>query len=181
MAKFKMDVAKEVSTPMHASNTLPQATSSYTVDASSFRCLIALLQYLGITGPDVSFAVNRLSQFMHAPTASHWSAAKRILRYLKEMMCHGLFLKSGSSLDLIAFSDSDWGGSSTSGRFTTAYILYLGSNIISWKSTRQKSVSRSSTEAEYRALANAAAKILWIQNLLRELRNPLCRPTVLFC
>ncbi|GJY73155.1 retrovirus-related pol polyprotein from transposon TNT 1-94 [Tanacetum coccineum] len=94
---------------------------------------------------------------------------------------HGLYLKRGSSLDVKAFSDSDWGGILNGGRSTTAYIIYLGSNIISWKSARQKSVSRSSTEAKYKALANAAAEVSWVQNLLTDLGVKQSLPPTLFC
>ncbi|GJR86502.1 retrovirus-related pol polyprotein from transposon TNT 1-94 [Tanacetum coccineum] len=77
--------------------------------------------------------------------------------------------------------DSNWGGIKDNGRSTTAYILYLGSNIISWRSARQKSVSRSSTEAEYKALANASAEMMWVQNLLHELGISLHETPTLFC
>ncbi|GJX20821.1 G2/mitotic-specific cyclin C13-1-like protein [Tanacetum coccineum] len=82
---------------------------------------------------------------------------------------------------LTAFTDSDWGGIADGGRSTTAYIIYLGSNIISWRSSRQKSVSRSSTEAEYKALANGAAELSWVQNLLLELGLSVTKPPTLFC
>ncbi|GJY63741.1 retrovirus-related pol polyprotein from transposon TNT 1-94 [Tanacetum coccineum] len=84
-------------------------------------------------------------------------------------------------MELTALSDSDWGGLSTAGRSTTSYILYLGSNIISWKSAKQKSVSRSSTEAKYKALANAAAELAWVENLLTELGLTLPSPPRLYC
>ncbi|XP_043813706.1 uncharacterized mitochondrial protein AtMg00810-like [Manihot esculenta] len=92
---------------------------------------------------------------------------------------YGLFLNRNSTHTLSAFSDSDWGGVLDNGRSTTAYVLYLGSNIISWKSSRQKTVSRSSTEAEYKALANAAAKVFWVQSLLQDLGVPISQPPVL--
>ncbi|GJT46875.1 zinc finger BED domain-containing protein DAYSLEEPER-like protein [Tanacetum coccineum] len=111
------------------------------------RSIVGSLQYLAITRPDVSFAVNKLSQFMHAPTQLHLQALKRVLRYLKGTIHHGLFLNRKSAITLTAFSNSNWGGIKDNGRSTTAYILYLGSNIISWRSARQKSVSVSSTEA----------------------------------
>jgi hypothetical protein len=82
-----------------------------------------------------------------------------LLRNLKGSIYHGLYLRKNSPLDLTAFSDSDWGGVTTAGRSTTAFVIYLGANIVSWKSARQKFVSRSSTEAEYRALANAASEL----------------------
>jgi histone deacetylase 1/2 len=118
---------------------------------------------------------------MHHPKQSHWQALKRVLRYLKGTLHHGLLLNKQSSLDLNAFSDSDWGGIHDGGRSTTGYILYLGSNIISWRSSRQKTVSRSSTEAEYKALANAAAEISWVKNLLQELGLRTTRTPSLFC
>ncbi|KAJ9567984.1 hypothetical protein OSB04_003950 [Centaurea solstitialis] len=139
------------------------------------------LQYLAFTRPDISFAINKLSQFMHAPRQAHWQSLKRVLRYLKGTIHHGLFLNRHSPLTLSVFSDSDWGGVNDVGRSTTAYLLYLGNNIVSWKSTRQKSVSRSSTEAEYKALANATAEILWLKNLLSELGIATSATPTFFC
>ena len=176
-----MDGAKDVITPLSATEPLSPNDASPSVDATPYRKLVGSLQYLAFTRPDISFAINKLSQFMHAPRQTHWKALKRVLRYLKGTIHHGLFLKRNSALTLSAFSDSDWGGINDGGRSTTAYIMYLGTNIISWKSTRQKSVSRSSTEAEYKALANASAELMWIKSLLKELGvTPNHTPT-LFC
>ncbi|GJT93199.1 retrovirus-related pol polyprotein from transposon TNT 1-94 [Tanacetum coccineum] len=150
LSRFNMAGAKEVSTPLSSTETLLLNDGSHTVDSSSYRSIVGSLQYLAITRPDVSFAVNKLSQFMHAPTQLHLQALKR-------------------------------GGIKDNGRSTTAYILYLGSNIISWRSARQKSVSRSSTEAEYKALANASAEMMWVQNLLHELGISLHETPTLFC
>ncbi|GKD85325.1 retrovirus-related pol polyprotein from transposon TNT 1-94, partial [Tanacetum coccineum] len=94
---------------------------------------------------------------------------------------HGLFLNRHSSLTLSAFSDSDWGGVHDAGLSTTAYLLYLGNNVISWKSTRQKSVSRSSTEAEYKAIVNASAEMIWLKNLLQELGLSTSQTPTLYC
>ncbi|GKC61406.1 retrovirus-related pol polyprotein from transposon TNT 1-94 [Tanacetum coccineum] len=120
-------------------------------------------------------------QFMHAPTQLHLQALKRELRYFKGTIHHGLFLNRKSAITLTAFSNSNWGGIKDNGRSTTAYILYLGSNNISWRSARQKSVSRSSTKAEYKALANASAEMMWVQNLLHELGISLHETPTLFC
>ncbi|XP_071740676.1 uncharacterized mitochondrial protein AtMg00810-like [Rutidosis leptorrhynchoides] len=125
------------------SNTVPLVPkeSVTVVDVSLFRKTSGQLQYLALTRPDNSFAMNKF-----------------------------LFLRKDQQLTLSAFSASDWGGPSTdSSRSTTEYVLYLGPNIISWKSVRQKSVSRSSTEAEYKAIANATSKNIWVCNLLYEL------------
>lgn len=87
------------------------------------------LQYIAFTRPDISFAVNKLSQFMHAPSQTHWQALKRVLRYLKGTIHHGLFLNRATALDLNAFLDSDLGGVSTAHRSTTTYLLYLGESL----------------------------------------------------
>lgn len=181
LVKFNMSGAKDVHTPMSTSEKLTLFDGSPSTDATVYKQIVGSLQYLAITRPDISFAINRLSQFMHAPTQLHFQALKRVLRYLKGTISHGLHLNRQSFHTLTAFSDSDWGGSLEQGRSTTTYILYLGSNVISWKSTRQKSVSRSSTEAEYRALANAAAEVIWVQNLLQDLGMPISQPPTLYC
>lgn len=181
LTTFKMDGAKDVLTPLCVSDPLSPVDSTPPIDPTQYRKLVGSLQYLAFTRPDISFAINKLSQFMHTPRQSHWQALKRVLRYLKGTVHHGLYLHRASPLTLRAFSDSDWGGVHDGGRSTTSYILYLGSNIISWRSSRQKSVSRSSTEAEYKAVANAAAEISWVQNLLLELGIKSLHTPRLFC
>nr|XP_043615796.1 uncharacterized protein LOC122587696 [Erigeron canadensis] len=181
LSLHRMDGAKSVNTPLCSSQVLTLEDGTPKVDSTPYRKLVGSLQYLAFTRPDISFAVNKLSQFMHQPTQTHWQALKRLLRYLKGTIYHGLFLKKSSPFELTAFSDSDWGGVSTAGRSTTAYLIYLGGNIISWKSARQKSVSRSSTEAEYKALANAAAELAWVENLLKDLGVSVNVPPRLFC
>ena len=150
-------------------------------DATTYRSVIGALQYLSITRPDISYTVNKLSQFMHCPSETHWAAAKRLLRYLKHTINHGLFLKRGQSLQLHAYSDADQAGNKDDRTSTTGYIVYLGGNAISWSSRKKKTVARSSTEAEYRAVASTAAKVLWVQSLLGELGITLTRPPSIHC
>ncbi|PON51233.1 hypothetical protein PanWU01x14_217940, partial [Parasponia andersonii] len=127
------------------------------------------------------YAVNKLSQFMHSPTETHWSAAKWILRYLKYTIHHGLFLRCSQQLCVTAFTDADWAGNRDDRSSTSAYIVYLSGNAISWCSKKQKSIVRSSTEAECRALASCAAEILWVKNLLGELQVPCLSTPQIFC
>lgn len=100
---------------------------------------------------------------MHSLIELHWAALKRLLRYLKGTVNHGLVLKKNNSLSLVAFSDSDWGRNLDQRNSTSGYILYFDLDSISWKSSKQKTVARSSTEAEYKVIANAAAEILWFK------------------
>lgn len=92
--------------------------------------IVGSLQYLACTRPDISFAINKLSQFMHNPRQNHWQALKRVLRYLKGTIHHGLLMNKISSLTPSVFSNSDWGGVHSAGRSTTTYLLYLGTNIV---------------------------------------------------
>ncbi|CAA7016634.1 unnamed protein product [Microthlaspi erraticum] len=143
--------------------------------------VIGSLQYLSFTRPDIAFAVNKLSQFMHRPTDVHWQAAKRVLRYLAGTPSHGIYLRADSPITLHAFADADWAGDTTDYVSTNAYILYLGYTPIAWSSKKQKGVARSSTEAEYCAVANTASEIRWICSLLTDLGVTLPAAPVIYC
>ena len=171
--------ANSVSTPLSSSGSLSLADSPSLSDATEYRQVVGSLQYLSFTRPDIAFAVNRLSQYMHQPTTNHWSAVKRLLRYLKGSIDHGVFLHRHSPFNLHAFSDADWAGNRDDRTSTSAYIIFLGHNPISWSSKKQRSVARSSTEAEYRAVATATAELCWLQSLLKELcASPFEHPVV---
>lgn len=100
---------------------------------------------------------------------------------MKGSIDQGLFLPKSGSLPLIAYSDADWAGDKADRSSTSAYLLYLGPCLISWKSFKQRTVARSSTEAEYRALASAAAEVAWLQSLLSELGVSNSAPPTLLC
>lgn len=146
LTQSHMDGEKEVTTPLNPSINLKFQDATVGVDPTPYRKLVCSLQYLAFIRPDISFGVNKLSQFMYAPSETHWKSLKMVLRYLKGTSHHGLFLSPNLSMDLTAFLDSDWGGIEHGFHSTTAYLVYLGSNIISWWSACQKSGSRSSTE-----------------------------------
>ena len=159
LVKTKMQDAKPVSTPLCHTEALRLHDGTPSTDATMYQQVIGALQYLSLTRPDISFAVNKLSQFMHLPIVTHWSAAKRLLRYLKGTFHHGLFIRRHSPLKLHAFSDADWAGNQDDRSSTSAYVIFLGSNLISWSSRKQKTIARSSTEAEYRAVASTTVEV----------------------
>lgn len=138
------------------------------------------LQYLLLTRPDIAFAVNKVCQFLATPTTIHWAAVKRILRYLKGTMSYGLRF-TPSSFQLQAFTDADWAGCPDDRRSTTGIAIYLGDSLIHWSAKKQTTVSRSSTEAELRALATATTDLIWIRRLLTELCIPNLRAPILWC
>jgi hypothetical protein len=118
---------------------------------------------------------------MHAPRTSHLNLVKRIIRYVKGSLDFGTHIVPSTSSSLIAYSDADWAGCPDTRRSTTGYCVFLGDNLISWSSKRQLTVSRSSAEAEYRAVAHVVAESCWIRQLLQELHQPVDRSTVVYC
>jgi histone deacetylase 1/2 len=166
------------------SDTKPKLSSTHgpsVANATEFRSLAGTLQYLTITRPDISYAVQQICLFMHDPKEPHLHLLKRVLRYLKGTMTYGLHITKSSSLDITAYSDADWAGCPDTRRSTSGYCVFLGDNLVAWSSKRQPTVSRSSAEAEYRAVANAVSETCWLRQLLGELRRPLKKATLVFC
>ena len=181
LGRANMSDATPAHTPLDAHTPLVLDDGTPLLEPTDFRALVGSLQYLSLTRPDVGFAVNKLSQFMHRPTTVHWQALKRLLRYLKGTLDYCLHLYSNSPPILHAFFNSDWAGNRDDYTSTGAYIVYLGKNAISWSSRKQKTVARSSTEAEYRSVAQTAAELEWVQHLLHELQVQYHSPPVIYC
>ena len=119
--------------------------------------------------------------FMHDPREPHLAALKRILRYVRGTLHMGLLLRPSRSSDLMVYSDADWAGCPDTRRSTSGYAVFLGNNLVSWSSKRQNTVSRSSAEAEYRAVANGVAEATWLRQLLLELHAPSHRASLVYC
>lgn len=164
---------KAVCTPMPLSKKL-------TSTVGELLSLVGDLQYLTLTHPDIAFSVNKVCQYLHSPTSVHFAAVKRILRYISGTLNYGLrFVRSSSSLS--AFSDANWAGCADDPKSIGGFAVFLGSNLVSWQSKKQTTISRSSTAAEYKALDNATAELIWVQSLLTELGVPLRKAPILWC
>ena len=170
-------------TPMDYSTKL-QATIGISLSAkssSSYRRLVGRLIYLTNTRPDITYAVQQLSQCMSSPTNVHLQVAYWVLRYLKGTPGSGLFFPTTGTPQLQAFSDSDWAGCQDSRKSTTGFLVYFGSSLVSWQSKKQSTVSRSSSEAEYRALASTTCELQWLTYLLQDFRITFIEPATLYC
>ncbi|KAG9444532.1 hypothetical protein H6P81_015872 [Aristolochia fimbriata] len=115
------------------------------------------------------------------PTDVHWAAVKRIFRYIKGTISHGLVFCPTDSFDIHAFSDADWAGNPDDRRSTTGYSVFLGGNLVSWSSRKQPTVSRSSAEAEYRALASTMSEISWLLQLMQEVHVRISQAPMVWC
>ncbi|PKU66151.1 Retrovirus-related Pol polyprotein from transposon TNT 1-94 [Dendrobium catenatum] len=175
-----MTNCKPTATPITAKSHISPQISKPFFDPLLYRQLVGSLQYLTLTRPDITYAVNKACQFMHQPTDINFDAVKRILRYIKGTINYGLPL-SGNSFTLTSFVDSDWAGDQHDRKSTTGYCTFLGRSPVNWCVKKQSTIARSSTEAEYRALAAAAVDLTWTRQLLQELGRPQTNPTQLFC
>lgn len=115
-------------------------------DSTLYRRIVGGLQYLTLTRLDLSFAVNKVCQFLHNPSNTHWSAVKRILRYIRGTIGHGLMFQPSTLHTLSAYSDSDRAGVLMTG---------AGHNLIAWSAKKQ-------------AIADTTAELIWIEGLLKE-------------
>ena len=179
--KTKMTTATPATTPMCATTPLTLHTGTPLPDPTEYRATVGSLQYLSLTRRDISYAVNKLSQYMHRPTTDHWTAVKRILRYLVGTHTNGLFFSTQNTPSLHAFTDADWAGDKDDYMSTGAYLVYYGSHPIAWSSKKQSGIARSSTEAEYRSVANTTAEVTWIKSLLTELGIKTTTAPAIYC
>ncbi|GJS94008.1 ribonuclease H-like domain-containing protein [Tanacetum coccineum] len=129
-------------------------------DPTLYRSLAGALQYLTFTRPDISYAVQQICLYMHDPRDPHFTALKRILRYVRGTIDHGLQLYVSSTSQLTAYTDADWAGCPVTRRSTSGYCVFLGDNLLSWSAKRQTA---------------------WIRNLLLELHTPLFTATLVYC
>ncbi|KAD3338662.1 hypothetical protein E3N88_34183 [Mikania micrantha] len=177
-----MTTCKPAHTPVDTKSKLSATSGSPLEDGGTYyRKLAGALQYLTFTRPDISYAVQQACMHMHAPRTSHLMALKRILRYVKGTISHGLHLTATSGTSLLSYTDADWAGCPDTRRSTSGYCVYLGTNLISWSSKRQPIISRSSAEAEYRGVANVVSETCWLRNLLLELHHPPTHATLVYC
>jgi histone deacetylase 1/2 len=153
-------------TPVDTQAKLSATDGAPVADATQYRSLAGALQYLTLTRPDLTYAVQQVCLFMHDPREPHLAMLKCVLRYVKGTLSTGLHIGTGSITSLIAYSDADWAGCLDSRRSISGYCIFLGDNLVSWSSKRQTTISRSSAEAKYRVVAHAVAETCWLRQLL---------------
>lgn len=125
---------KPVVVPLPPGTCYSSAEGDLLADVDTYRRLVGKLLYLNFTRPNISFVVNQLSQFVHAPTTIHWEGALHILKYLKGTIHHDLYYAANSTSQLQAYCDLDYAKCSDTRRFVTGFYVFLGSNLISSKS-----------------------------------------------
>jgi hypothetical protein len=166
LERFGMENSNVVCSPMVTGTKLSKHDTGNKVDPTQFKQIIGSLMYLTATRPDLMFAVNMIARFMENPVESHMMAAKRILRYVKGTLELGILYKKGEQIDLIAYSDSDYGGDIDDIKSTSGYVFMVGSGDVAWSSRKQPIVTLSTTEAEFIAPAHCVCQGIWLKRIL---------------
>lgn len=176
LIKFNMDKCNPVTTPTDVNVKLSKEMSPKTAEERKEMSEIPYQQAIGslifasqCTRPDICLAVNKLSKFNNCPGKDHWSAVKRIFRYLQGTKSAKLKFSKNGNRDLIAYSDSDWAGDSDERRSVTGYVCTFQGGPVSWTTKHQPTIALSTTEAEYMALSATVQEIMWLRGLNSEL------------
>src|SRR5512144_1559420 len=173
--------SKPASSPMEQNVDWWDNAMTLLEDADLYCRLVGKLIFLVVTRPDISYAVSVLSQFMQAPRTIHLEGVYRVLAYIKRAPGKGLLYRRQGHLRVEAFSDSGFAGDKEDRKSHGGYATYVGGNLVTCCSQKQSIVSRSSAEAEYRAMADTTAEMLWLRSLLTELGFPPGEPMKMFC
>ncbi|KAJ9557270.1 LOW QUALITY PROTEIN: hypothetical protein OSB04_011884 [Centaurea solstitialis] len=168
LQKFGMNDAKPASTPMETHKHLTADVEGEEVDVHQYRSMIGSLMYLTASRPNIMFAVCVCARFQVRPKESHLHAVKRIFKYLKGQPKLGLWYPYDNSFDLVAYTDSDYGGANLDRKSTSGGCQFLGGRLVSWQCKKQTTVSQSTTEAEYIAASQCCSQVLWIQNQMQD-------------
>ena len=190
LKKYGLQDVNPVSTPMDPSiklDVLEGKASEDNIDQLSinhgYANLIRSLMYLAIaTQPNIAYLVNKLTQYISAPKTKHWTAIKRIIRYLKGT--RQFKLTYGGSPELLhdkinIYCDADWASDSDQ-KSISSYVIIIAGGAIAWSSKKQNTVAPSTPKAKYIAATHVAKQVLWHQSLLTKLKFPLLTPSIIF-
>ena len=181
LEKQEMLECKPVATPVEPGTHLEKLTvEEEAVNQQQYQSVIGSLMYLSVcTRPDIAYAVGALARHASKPGKPHWTAVKRVLRYLNGTKNQGIIFRRGESASIVGYSDADWAGDRQDRKSTSGYLFQIAGGPISWRSKKQDNVALSTAEAEYVALSFAAQEAIWLRRLTSELSSPADGPTTI--
>ncbi|GJU38218.1 retrovirus-related pol polyprotein from transposon TNT 1-94 [Tanacetum coccineum] len=166
--KYDLHSTNSVDTPMIENKKLDEDLQGKQIDAIVYRGMIGSLMYLTSSRPDLNHAVCLCARYQAKPTEKHLQAVKRIFRYLNGTINMGLWYSKDTDMSLTAYADADHAGCQETRRSTPGSAQFLGDELVSWSSKKQKCTAISSTEAEYIALSGCCSQILWMRSQLTD-------------
>lgn len=186
LKKFNMSNATSVSVPADPHTILSKAEPEQALSNIPCRKAVGSLIFLAsVMRPDIAYVVSVVSRFCNQHNQSHWSAIKRILKYLVGTVNYGILYESGGrklnlELELIGYSDAKFAGDVDTRRSTSGYVFCINGSLVTWSSQRQRLVTLSTTESEYVTAATACKEAMWLRQLLTDLNCRVTKPAVLF-
>eukprot|EP00253_Pinus_taeda_P020165 PITA_20165 len=163
--RFGMIECNSLSTPMEQNLKLTSIEGKEFEDATKYKRLVGSINYIATTRPDISFDVGILFSFMENPCEGHWSAAKRVLEYLKGIQDFGIKYTQVGDFNLIVYSDSDFDGDKETRVSTLSYVMSVGPGVVSWTSRKQLVLADFATKAKYVATTEARKEIVWFRKI----------------
>ncbi|UYV65758.1 hypothetical protein LAZ67_3005352 [Cordylochernes scorpioides] len=182
LQKYGMENCKEVPTPGSKEINLDNHIEDDNCDQHTYQEALGMLMFLAVnTRPDIAYITSKLSQYSKQPKQMHWTAIKRVMRYLRGTIDLGVKFERGKTGILKSYADASW-STTHDGKSYGGYVLKLGEATIDWKSSKQPLVALSTMEAEMIAACENCCQIKWIINLLRELEewNFMKKPTAIY-
>ncbi|UYV71195.1 hypothetical protein LAZ67_8002127 [Cordylochernes scorpioides] len=182
LQKYGMETCKEVPTPGSKEINLDNHIEDDNCDQHTYQEALGMLMFLAVnTRPDIAYITSKLSQYSRQPKQMHWTAIKRVMRYLRGTIDLGVKFERGKAGILKSYTDASW-STTHDGKSYGGYVLKLGEATIDWKSSKQPLVALSTMEAEMIAACESCCQIKWIINLLRELEewNFMEKPTAIY-
>lgn len=186
ISSYGFEESKIAKIPMDSAYERNQQNKQLMTSNAKYQSLIGSLLYISLNSrPDISSSVAILSQKISQPTEYDWNQLKQVVRYLKGTIDFKLYLSSlnqtsSDDHEIIGYADASWGESKDDGKSQSGYIFKLNGGTISWRSLKQSSTALSSTEAELIALSEAMKELIWIRDLLEEIKQPFKQPIVIF-
>jgi len=132
LKKFKMKDSNPVKTPIEIGIKLTMEGDGQTVDATYFKKIVGSLRYLTCTRPNICYAMGLVSRYMESPRQVHLQVVKRIMRYIKGTTTFGLFYSSSKKIEIVEYSDSNWGGDSNKRKSTSGNCFMIGNTVCLW-------------------------------------------------
>ncbi|XP_055615246.1 uncharacterized protein LOC129761546 [Toxorhynchites rutilus septentrionalis] len=180
LKKFGMNDCNPTRTPMEKGLQLT-CSNTGTVNEPYREVLGSLMYVMMSTRPDIRFPVGYLGRFQQEPEQLHWTALKRVVRYMKGTKDMFLEFSRGKDVEpLVGFTDSDWATDTVDRKSVSGFLFQVYGNTVSWSSKKQTTVATSSSEAEYVALSAGVTEAIWLTGLLGDLGVKITKPIPIY-
>ena len=168
LKKFGHFDVKPVSTPYDANTQLKKNKGDPVAQSEYAQIIGSLLHLMNFTRPDIAYVVCRLSRYTHSPNNDHWAALARLMKYLRGTMNYGIWY-SGLPAVFEGYSDANWISDSYEIKSTSGYVFTIGGGAVTWKSSKQTIIAKSTMESEFIALEQACNEAEWLKNFLENI------------